>query len=81
MVDARNECDDMPNPVAMMSGPLWPARYLVSRRNASSPSLSSACHCRLPSHHQIPSGSAGSRTAGAVLGALGKAPTSSRTPP
>ena len=45
MVDARNECDDMPNPVAMISGPLPPARYLVSRRKASSPSLSSACHC------------------------------------
>ena len=81
MVDARNEWDDMPNPAASMTGPLSPARYLVRRKKASSPSLSSACHRRRLSHHQVPSGSLGSRTGGAFLGALGKAPDSSSTPP
>jgi hypothetical protein len=81
MVGARNECDDMPNPEASMTGPLSPARYRVRRKKASPPSRSPACHRRRPSHHQIPSGSLGSRTAGALLGALGKSPGSSSTPP
>jgi hypothetical protein len=81
MVGARNECDDMPKPVASMSGPLSPARYLVSRKNASPPSLSSACHRRRLSHHQMPSGSLGSRTRGAWVGAVGNAPGSSSAPP
>ena len=81
MVGARNEWDDMPNPVASMTGPLSPARYLVRRKNASSPSRSSECHCRWLSHHQMPSGALGSRIDGAFLGALGNAPGSSSKPP